>query len=94
MTFFVWQNAKHNVRQAPPEIFDQWIRQYVEEIIDVNTQIWDKFDRWGIINEILKGGFLILFDEQNGTFSLRSKQEMEEESSEMEDTKVAGKHGQ
>jgi hypothetical protein len=51
----------------------------VEEIVDVNTEEWDIYDRWNIINELLKGGFLVLVEANGGTSAhLRSKQEIGE----------------
>jgi hypothetical protein len=78
-TFLTWQNEQFSVRQAPARIFDLWVRQFVEEIVDVNTEEWDIYDRWNIINELLKGGFLVLVEANGGTSAhLRSKQEIGE----------------
>lgn len=80
-TSFVWQNEKHNLRNAPPLVFDEWIRQYVEIIKNVDTQEWDIFDRWQIVNAVLAEGIIEVVDADNGTFSLREVREAEEKTS-------------
>lgn len=76
ITFFRWQDERYSVRLSQASVFDAWVRQYVEEIVNVDTAEWDIYDRWDIVNELLKGGFLVLEEEERGTFILRSKQEM------------------
>jgi hypothetical protein len=84
VTSFTWQNEKHNVRQAEASIFDAWIRQYVETISDVDTTTWDKFHRWQIINTVLQAGLLFVVEEEDGTCSLRARQDSEVKSSAVE----------
>lgn len=57
---------KHNVKDASPEIFDAWVRDYVEEIQGVDTAVWQIFHRWNIINDLLKGEFLDLVQYEDG----------------------------
>ena len=81
VTFFTWQSEKHNVRQALPNVFDAWILQFFEEIINVDRTVWDKYQRWHIINDCLRAGIVELIDMQDGTFNLRSLLESEDLSS-------------
>lgn len=83
-TLFEWEEQTYTVKDAPPGIFDQWIRQYVEEIINVDTFLWDIFDRWQIINAVLKAGILHLEEMPNGTFFFRIERKAELKSSELE----------
>lgn len=76
ITFYRWQEERYSVRLSVATVFDAWVRQYVEEIVNVDTVEWDIYDRWGIVNELLRGGFLVLAEEEGGTFLLRTKQEM------------------
>lgn len=66
-TFFTWKRQKYSVESAPPDAFDGWIRQYVEEIINVDTFLWDIFDRWQIVNAVLKGGILAIKQQPDGS---------------------------
>jgi hypothetical protein len=59
-------------------VFDAWIREYVETIINVNTFLWDIFDRWQIVNAVLEGKFLVLMDQEDGTFFLCCLQKQKE----------------
>lgn len=77
-TFLTWQNEPFSVRAAPARIFDLWVRQFVEQIVDVDTQAWDIYDRWNIINELLKGGYLVLVEGSGTSAHLKSKQEVGE----------------
>jgi hypothetical protein len=78
-TFLTWQGESFSVRQAPARIFDLWVRQFVEQIVNVDAQLWDIYDRWNIINELLKGGFLVLVEGKGGSSAqLKSKQEVGE----------------
>jgi hypothetical protein len=77
-TLFTWQGQSYNVRQAPAPVFDGWVRQYVEEIQDVDTGEWDIYDRWNIVNALLQGKFLFLVAGESGSSVLRSKREMNE----------------
>ncbi len=65
-TQFETQNATYTVKDAHPDIFDSWIRQYVEEIQNVNTAIWTVFQRWNIINELLKERIVKLLPTEEG----------------------------
>lgn len=77
-TFLTWQGEQFSVRQAPAKVFDLWVRQFVEQIEDVNIEEWDIYDRWNIINELLKGGFLVLVEGNGSSAHLKSKQEVGE----------------
>jgi hypothetical protein len=65
-TFFHWNRQKYSVRDAPPQIFDQWIRQFVESIVNVDIEKWDSFQRWNIINAVLNNGLLVIAQLQSG----------------------------
>jgi hypothetical protein len=72
---FIWEGERYTVRHAPIQVFDTWVRQYVETIEDVDTQIWDIFDRWGIVKALLQGNFLTL-SQENGTSMLKGRAEV------------------
>ncbi len=75
-TFLTFNGQRYSVEAAPPEIFDQWIRQFVNTILNVDTFLWDIFDRWQIINAVLDGGFLTL---ENGELNRKKKLPIREE---------------
>lgn len=54
------------MKEALPEVFDAWIRQYVEEIANVDTTLWEIYHRWGVINACIRGGILSLRDLEDG----------------------------
>ena len=81
-TFLIYEKQKYSVEAVPPDVFDKWIRQFVETIINVDTFLWDIFDKWQIINAVLEGQFLTMKDQGDGTFLLQSKHESEEKASE------------
>jgi hypothetical protein len=85
---FDWEGQSHTVRQAPSSVFDTWVRQYVEEIEDVNTELWDIFDRWGIIKALLNEGYLTLTQE-NGTSMLKGRAEVKSSATQ---TELADEH--
>lgn len=39
-------------------MFDGWIRGFVDVIKNVDTETWDMFDRWQIVNAVLDAGLL------------------------------------
>jgi hypothetical protein len=71
-TLFEWNNEKYNVREAPAHVFDQWIHEYVEEIVGVDVSIWDIYDRWQIINTLLDGGYLDMEVTEGGYWLLKT----------------------
>lgn len=79
-TFLTWQSERYSVKDAPPDVFDAWIRQYVETILNVDTFQWDIFDRWQIINAVLDVGILVIHSD---TLEHPSIQLSEEKSSEL-----------
>jgi hypothetical protein len=60
----------------------------VEEIEDVNTELWDIFDRWGIIKALLNEGYLTLTQE-NGTSMLKGRAEVKSSATQ---TELADEH--
>lgn len=66
-TWFLYDQGVFNVKEAPPDIFDAWIRQFVEEITNVDTSFWEIFHRWGIINSCIRGGVLTLRKGDDGS---------------------------
>jgi hypothetical protein len=57
---FLWDNGKHDVGQAEPETFNAWINQFFEEIVNVDTSVWDLHQRWQVVNEVLDAGLLVI----------------------------------
>lgn len=71
---FEWEGKWYTIRQAPAPVFDVWVRQFVEQIEDVNTEQWDIFDRWGIVKALLNEKFLVL-TQDDGSSKLRGRAE-------------------
>lgn len=87
-TWFLYDQGVFNVKEAPPDVFDAWIRQYVEEITNVDTSFWEIFHRWGIINSCIRGGVLTLRKGDDGSqvveaFSSGSEVKEEEKASDL-----------
>lgn len=61
-TWFQVDGQEYSVKNAPPAVFDAWIRQFVEEIVNVDTSTWSVFQRWNIINAVLREGLLSIVD--------------------------------
>ncbi len=55
---------------APPEVFDAFIAQVVEEIVNVDRSEWEIFERWHIINACLEADVLILRELPDGRLTL------------------------
>lgn len=54
------------VASAPPEIFDVFVADLVEEIADVDRAEWEIFDRWNVVNDLLKEGIVMLVEVPEG----------------------------
>lgn len=72
-TWFLFDESVFNVKEAPPDVFDTWIRQYVEEIANVDTAFWEIYHRWGIINSCIRGGVLTLRSQGDGSQIVEEK---------------------
>lgn len=66
-TWFHWNGSEHNVETVPADIFDAWIREYVDVIEDVDTATWEIFQRWGIINAVIADHLLMLKNREDGS---------------------------
>ena len=55
--FFQWEGQKYVVKDAPHQIFDQWVSQFFERI--VNVKEWDLIEKWNVIRVLLKKKFLV-----------------------------------
>jgi len=80
-TFFTWNGQKYSVQSAPPDVFDQWIREVVDRIVNVDTATWEIFHRWQIVNAAISGKFLLLSEASDGCFSIELRRIQEEKSS-------------
>jgi len=97
-TWFHWNGDDYSVSAAPANVFDAWIRDYVEEIEDVDTAVWEIFQRWEIINTVIKGRLLMLQQREDGSqileaFSSGSASEPEEKASSQNDGESASRAG-
>jgi hypothetical protein len=72
-TYFLWNKHEWNVKDAAPDVFDHWIRQFVDEIVNVDTATWEIFHRWNIINAVIDGQFLIVRKRGDGTLLVEAK---------------------
>lgn len=72
-TLFLFDQSVFNVKEARPDVFDAWIRQYVENITNVDTAFWEIYHRWGIINSCIRGGVLCLRIQDDGTQIVEAK---------------------
>lgn len=93
-TWFHWNGSDYNVSAVPANIFDAWIRDYVEEIEDVDTAVWEIFQRWEIINVVIKGRLLMLQQREDGSqmleaFSSTMDSDSEEKASDLNDDESA-----
>jgi hypothetical protein len=70
VTSFHWAGEEVMVSDAPPEVFDAFIAQVVEEIVHVDRAAWEIFDRWHIINACLEADVLILTELPDGHLTL------------------------
>lgn len=72
-TWFQFDGSAYSVKSAPPSVFDAWIRQYVEEITNVDTAVWEIFHRWDIINACIEDDILCLHKQGDGNQTLEEK---------------------
>lgn len=71
ITSFQWENVTpYMVRYAPAEVFDAFIAEVVEQIINVDRAIWPDFDRWNVVNECLAEDVLTLNMLPDGSLEL------------------------
>lgn len=87
-TWFLYDSGVQNVKEAQPDVFDAWIRQYVEDITNVDTSFWEIYHRWGIINSCIRGGVLRLRIQDDGSqvveaFSSEPEVKVEEKTSDL-----------
>lgn len=96
-TWFRWHNKEISVRGAPPDVFDAFIAQVVERILNVDRKVWPIFHRWRIVNDALHeqalelhpdaAGFrLCLPEEKPSTSELPTVTHVEEKTSGESDT--------
>lgn len=68
--FFDLDGKKQNVEIAPPEVFDAFISEVVEDIKNVDRAKWPIFQRWRIINACLPEDVLLLEERPDGSLLL------------------------
>ena len=81
-TLFLWNEQEQNVKDTPATLFDAWIRQYVDTIVNVDIETWEIFHRWQVINAVRRGQLLTLRDREDGTLILEEKASTSEAKSE------------
>ncbi len=54
-------------------VFDGWIRQFVDKILNVDVEEWDIYDRWQITNAVIAGQLLTLSAQDDGSAILAPK---------------------
>jgi hypothetical protein len=69
-TSFQWEEETHQVADAPAEVFDAFIAEVVEQIMNVDRSEWSIFDRWNVINECLAAEVFILNILPEGLFEI------------------------
>ena len=76
-TSFLWRGQSLLVADAPAEAFDTWIAEVVEEIVNVDRERWDIYDRWNIINACLEAEVVLLaeVEGQGGSLQLSYAEE-------------------
>jgi hypothetical protein len=77
VTSFQWGGQEAKVVDAPPEVFDAFITEAVEEIVNVDRAEWEIFERWHIINACLEADVLILTERPDGSLTLALPDEEE-----------------
>jgi hypothetical protein len=59
-------------------VFDAFIAEVVEQIINVDRAVWNIHDRWNILNACLQADVLILTEVPGGRFQLTYQDEEEQ----------------
>jgi hypothetical protein len=77
VTSFHWSGQDVTVADAPADVFDAFIAQVVEEIVNVDRDQWDIFERWHIINACLDAEVLLLKELPEGRLTLTRHDEEE-----------------
>ena len=77
VTSFHWKGQEITIADAPAEVFDAYISQVVEEIVNVDRDQWDIFERWHIINACLEADVLLLMELPEGCLTLLRPEEEE-----------------
>src|SRR5262249_7251438 len=91
VTFFHRGGQDIIVADAPPEMFHAFITHVVEEIVNVDRDQWDIFERWHIINACLEADVLRLMEQSDGRLALLRPNEEEMRSTALiEDNPEAG----
>lgn len=88
-TWFLYNKNEYSVSEAPPDVFDAWIRQHVEEITGVNTTVWEIYDRWFIIDACIEEDVLFLQDMGDGNQSIEEKASDDSSDSEVKEEEKA-----
>ena len=57
-------------------MFDAFIAEVVEEIVNVDRTTWDIFDRWNVINACLEADVLLLTELPDGSLLLGIAEEI------------------
>ena len=80
VTSFYWNGQDIIVADAPAEVFDAYMSHVVEEIVNVDRDQWDIFERWHIINACLEAEVLLLMEPPDGHLTLLRPDEEERRS--------------
>jgi hypothetical protein len=80
VTSLHWNGQDVTVADAPADVFDAYISQVVEEIVNVDRDQWDIFERWHIINACLEADVLLLMELPEGCLILARPEEEERRS--------------
>ena len=75
-TSFEFRERSFKVIDAPPEVFDAFVMEFTEDVMNVDRAKWPIFLRWRWINQSLKEGVLLLTELPDGSLRLDIPEEV------------------
>ena len=81
-TVFAFQDKTFKVVDAPAEVFDAFVMEFTEDVLNVDRTKWPIFLRWRWINQSLAEEVLILKELPDGSLRLDVPEDMPHSASE------------
>jgi hypothetical protein len=75
-TTFDFQDQSFTVSDATPEVFDAFVMEFTEDVLNVDRTKWPIFLRWRWINQSLMEGVLLLRVLSDGSLRLDIPEEV------------------
>jgi hypothetical protein len=83
-TSFDFQEQTFTVVDAPPAVFDAFVAEFTEDVLNVDRTTWPIFLRWRWINQSLAEGVLNLTALPDGSLRLALPEEVPASPAEVE----------